>query len=50
VLSLRAEDNNFLPRLWATRRVGWLMEQIRSNGETKEVRDEIVDLELVTES
>lgn len=41
---IRAEDNNFLPRLWATRRVGWLMEQIRTNGETKEVRDEIVDL------
>jgi Ca-activated chloride channel family protein len=41
---LRAEDNNFLPRLWATRRVGWLMEQIRTNGETKEIRDEIVDL------
>lgn len=41
---LRAEDNNFLPRLWATRRVGWLMEQIRANGETKEVRDEVVDL------
>lgn len=41
---MRAEDNNFLPRLWATRRVGWLMEQIRTNGETKEVRDEIVDL------
>lgn len=41
---MRAEDNNFLPRLWATRRVGWLMEQIRANGETKEVRDEIVDL------
>ncbi len=41
---MRAEDNNFLPRLWATRRVGWLMEQIRTNGENKEVRDEIVDL------
>jgi Ca-activated chloride channel family protein len=41
----RAEDDNdFLPRLWATRRVGWLMEQIRSNGEQKELRDEIVDL------
>jgi len=40
----RAEDNNFLPRLWATRRVGWLVEQIRSNGENKELRDEIVDL------
>ena len=41
---LRDDDNNFLPRLWASRRVGWLLEQIRSNGETKEVRDEVVDL------
>jgi Ca-activated chloride channel family protein len=41
---LREEVNDFLPRLWATRRVGWLMEQIRSNGEQKELHDEIVDL------
>jgi Ca-activated chloride channel family protein len=42
---LRAsESNDFLPRLWATRRVGWLMEQVRMNGEQKELRDEIVDL------
>jgi Ca-activated chloride channel family protein len=41
---LREEENDFLPRLWATRRVGWLMEQIRTNGEQKELRDEIVDL------
>jgi len=41
---LRSDDNDYLPRLWATRRVGWLMEQIRSNGEQKELRDEIVDL------
>lgn len=40
----RAEENNFLPRLWATRRVGWLLEQIRANGETKELRDEISEL------
>ena len=45
----RAEENEFLPRLWATRRVGWLLEQIRSNqtsagGEPKELRDEIVEL------
>ncbi len=38
------EDNDFLPRLWATRRVGWLMEQIRSNGEQQELKDEVVDL------
>jgi len=41
---LRTEDNDFLPRLWASRRVGWLIEQIRANGETKEVRDEVTDL------
>jgi Ca-activated chloride channel family protein len=41
---LRSEQNEFLPRLWATRRVGWLVEQIRSNGENKELRDEIVQL------
>ena len=41
---LREEANDFLPRLWATRRVGWLMEQVRSNGEQAELRDEIVDL------
>ena len=41
---LREDANDFLPRLWATRRVGWLMEQVRSNGEQAELRDEIVDL------
>jgi Ca-activated chloride channel family protein len=42
--ALNEEANDFLPRLWATRRVGWLMEQVRTNGEQKELRDEIVDL------
>ncbi|MBK6590506.1 MAG: VWA domain-containing protein [Acidobacteria bacterium] len=41
---VRSEGNEFLPRLWATRRVGWLVEQIRSNGENRELRDEVVDL------
>ncbi len=41
---LKADDNDFLPRLWATRRVGWLMEQIRSNGAQKEIVDEVTDL------
>ncbi len=41
---MREDTNNFLPRLWATRRVGWLMEQVRTNGEQQELRDEIVDL------
>lgn len=41
---MRSDKNDFLPRLWASRRVGWLLEQIRSNGETRETRDEVVDL------
>ncbi|MEZ5425648.1 MAG: VIT and VWA domain-containing protein [Pyrinomonadaceae bacterium] len=40
----RADENDFLPRLWASRRVGWLVEQIRINGENKELKDEIVEL------
>lgn len=41
---LRDERHEFLPRLWATRRVGWLMEQIRTYGENRELRDEVVEL------
>jgi Ca-activated chloride channel family protein len=41
---LGENENDFLPRIWANRRVGWLMEQIRTNGEQKELRDEVVDL------
>ncbi len=41
---LRNEENEFLPRLWASRRVGWLLDQIRLNGETKELKDEVVEL------
>ena len=41
---VRTTENDFLPRLWATRRVGWLVEQIRLNGETKELKDEVVEL------
>jgi len=40
----RAEDNAFIPRLWATRRVGYLLDQIRLNGDNKEVRDEVTAL------
>ena len=36
--------NEFLPRLWATRRVGYLLEQMRLNGQNKELVDEIVAL------
>jgi len=37
-------DNAFLARLWATRRVGYLLEQIRLNGENRELKDEIIQL------
>jgi Ca-activated chloride channel family protein len=43
-MPVRSDGNEFLPRLWASRRVGWLLEQIRLNGDTKELRDEIVEL------
>ncbi|MCX6646136.1 MAG: VIT domain-containing protein [bacterium] len=37
-------ENDFIPRHWATRRVGYLLNQIRLYGENQEVVDEIVDL------
>jgi Ca-activated chloride channel homolog len=37
-------DHEFLGHLWAMRRVGHLLDQIRLNGENKELRDEIVAL------
>jgi Ca-activated chloride channel family protein len=40
----RQHENEFLPHLWAMRRVGHLLDQIRLNGESKELRDEIVEL------
>jgi Ca-activated chloride channel homolog len=42
--SEKQSDNEFLPHLWAMRRVGHLLDQIRVNGESKELRDEIVEL------
>lgn len=41
---LRDERYEWVPRLWATRRVGWLMEQIRSHGENRELVQEVTDL------
>lgn len=39
-----SDATTFVPRLYAVRRVGYLMDQIRLNGENKEVKDEIVRL------
>jgi Ca-activated chloride channel family protein len=37
-------DNEFIPRLWATRRVGYLLDEIRLHGENSELRDEVTEL------
>jgi Ca-activated chloride channel homolog len=40
----RAMVHSFIPRLWATRRVGYLLDQIRLHGENTELRDEVTRL------
>lgn len=40
----KAESHDYLPTLWATRRVGFLLDQIRLHGESKELRDEAATL------
>ncbi|HEV7704045.1 MAG TPA: hypothetical protein VGO46_07110, partial [Gemmatimonadaceae bacterium] len=37
-------DNAFVPRLWATRRIGWLSAARRQNGSSPEVDDELRSL------
>ena len=37
-------EHDFIPRLWATRRVGYLLEQIRLHGENSELKDEVTEL------
>lgn len=39
-----ATDHDFIPRLWATRRIGHLLDEIRLRGENRELKDEVVDL------
>ncbi|HEX4797012.1 MAG TPA: VIT and VWA domain-containing protein [Humisphaera sp.] len=36
--------NSFIPRLWATRRVGYLLDEIRLHGESPELKDEVTSL------
>lgn len=50
--TFRAEDgfvldekkNGFIPSLWAARRVGYLLDQIRLHGKSKELVDEVTEL------
>lgn len=37
-------SNDFIPRLWATRKIGYLTSEIRLNGQKKELVDEIIRL------
>ncbi|HSJ57509.1 MAG TPA: VIT domain-containing protein [Anaerolineae bacterium] len=37
---------SFIARLWATRKIGYLLQQIRLHGEDRELVDEIVDLSV----
>ncbi len=39
-----SDENEFIPRLWATRRVGYLLDEIRLHGENNELRDETTEL------
>lgn len=39
-----ATEFDFIPRLWATRRIGWLLDEIRLRGESKELKDEVTAL------
>jgi Ca-activated chloride channel family protein len=40
----RDDEHEFIPRLWATRRVGYLLDEIRLHGETAELKDEVTEL------
>jgi len=43
-MSKASEGHDFLPAIWASRRVGYLLDQIRLHGEDKELVDEVVSL------
>lgn len=44
--STSAPGADFIPRLWATRKVGYLLNQVRLHGEEREIIDEIVNLSV----
>ncbi|MCU0726981.1 MAG: VWA domain-containing protein [Planctomycetes bacterium] len=44
VLAEKEEQNTFLPRLWAIRKIGYLLDEIRLRGESDELKAEVVRL------
>lgn len=43
-MSAREPANDFIPRVWATRKVGYLLDEIRLRGENPEIRESVVQL------
>lgn len=41
---VESKESEFIPRIWATRKIGYLMSEIRLKGENKELTDEIIKL------
>ena len=39
-----SSGHDFIPRLWAMRRVGYLLDEIRLHGDNKELKDEVTEL------
>ncbi|HMF12457.1 MAG TPA: VIT domain-containing protein, partial [Gemmataceae bacterium] len=39
-----ADDKEFVEHIWARRKVGYVLDQIRSHGESKELKDEVIAL------
>jgi Ca-activated chloride channel family protein len=40
----QTSGDSFVPQLWATRRVGWLLDEMRMHGESPELKDEVIRL------
>lgn len=38
------KENDFIEKLWASRKIGYLLEEIKLNGEKDELREEVVEL------
>lgn len=43
-MAAREEGNDFIPRVWGTRKVGYLLDEIRLHGENPEIRESVIQL------
>lgn len=44
IIPANGANHDFIPSLWATRKIGWMLEEIRLRGENDELKSEIVSL------